>query len=353
MFAPLMASGQITIQDIHTPTAGAVKYMSVAAIDQNIDYQTTGANQVWDFTSLQANDQVTNEYKPVSQAGQLIQLIFGNFAPANYASSYFLPNNTLPFDNLPAQLPIQIENVNSFYKRTAAKLTQVGYSLEVNGQAIPAKSDTIETKYVFPIEFGDQHVSRGYTKLDLNPIFDGIWIQHRKRETYVDGFGLISTPFGTFEALRIHHRIEETDSFYVSLNGFSFWLPIPVPVTHEYEWRANTENEVILKITTSELGGNENVTRIEYRDNQLIGLEELTESIQIGPNPAADQLIVTTQHPIQSVRIRNTQGQLIFDGSGSQSTEQLLAIDQLPAGTYLLELTTSQGRGSTKFMKLH
>lgn len=351
IFAPLLSEAQISIQDIHTPNAGDMKYVSVATIDQSIDYQTTGTNQTWDFSNLQAASQVTNEYKPVSQAGQLIQIVFGNFAPANYASTYYLPNNTLPFDNLPSQLPIQFENVNSFYKRTATKLNQVGYSMEVNGQEIPAKSDTIETKYHFPIEFGDQHMSRGYTKLNLNPIFDAIWIQHRKRETYVDGYGSITTPFGTFDALRIHHRIEETDSFYVSVNGFGFWLPIPVPVSHEYEWRSNTESEAILKISTSEIGGNENVTRIEYRDNQIIGINENTIALNVGPNPVKDHLNIQTNEPIEEINIYNLNGQKVLTPVSNHSNLQNISVEDLVSGTYLLEVKTSKGKSTSKFIK--
>ena len=96
------------------------------------------------------------------------------------------------------------------------------------------------------------------------------WRQRRKRTTQVDGWGEITTPYGTFSALRIHHRIVESDSIRVSVGGFNNWVGIPIPVAHEYEWRAVGEKEPILVIKTNEISGGENVTAIEYGKDIII-----------------------------------------------------------------------------------
>jgi hypothetical protein len=350
---PIFGIAQVSIPSSSFAGAGDNLLISVATVDQTIDFQTTGPNQTWDFSQLIPEDQKINVYSPVSTAGPLIQLVFGTFAPAKYAASYFLPNNTLPFESLPPLLPITIDDISSFYKVTPTFLNQVGYSLSVNGTKVPARSDTIEKKYNLPIVYGNTHTSRGYTQLDLNPTFDGIWIQHRKRETEVDGWGSITTPLGTYDALRIHHRIEETDSFYVSFNGLGIWIPIPVPVSHEYEWRSPNEKEHLLKITTSVFNNQENVTGIEYRDNVLLGIHENTIEMSVYPNPATDFIQLSAGEKMKSYTLQTMEGKIVETTHFSPSFSAWIATDHLPAGNYLItvQFDGNNGNKTVRFVK--
>ena len=344
---------QITINSTHTPVSGDTLRLSNAVIDQSLDYQTTGADINWDFSTLEYNGQKRNDYKPVSAAGQIAQFIFGSFAPTVYKASYFVANNTLPLASLPPQLPISITDISQFYRNDPDSLTLIGFKLTVNGQMVPAKSDTIETKYLFPVEYGNTHASRGYTRLDLNPAYAGIWIQHRDRQTEVDGYGSITTPYGTFDALRIHHRIEETDSFYVSISGFSTWIRIPVPVTHEYEWRATEEKEAILKITTSIVQGAEQITSVEYRNNLVIsaGLDENSLEISMYPNPVSKTLMISTPEPFGSYGIFSADGKQVLAGQLSPSAQQAIDVTTLVNGTYFIRLQSDANTVFRTFIK--
>ncbi len=97
---------------------------------------------------------------------------------------------------------------------TADSVTSVGYSMVINNNEIPYKSDTIEKNYDFPIQFGNTTYSRGYTKTDMNPVYNGILKQHRVHSSSVDGWGSITTPYGTFNALRIKHEINPLFNFF-------------------------------------------------------------------------------------------------------------------------------------------
>src|SRR5690606_32965204 len=114
-------------------------------------------------------------------------------------------------------------------------------SASINGTGLPIKSDTIETRYKFLLNFGDVHYSRGYTKLDMNPIYDAVWLQYRQRNTEVDGWGSVTTPYGTFDVLRVKHTITERDSLRFEIFGNQTWIPIPVPQSNIYEWITNGE----------------------------------------------------------------------------------------------------------------
>lgn len=342
--------GQIVLDNSHFPVAGDQLILSTAT-DPTIDYATTGANYNWDFSNLTPTGQRFTDCHPMSQASALSSLLFGTFAPTAYKASYFSPTTDIPLDQLTSALPISIDEISQFSRSTTAALTLVGHEFVLSGQGIPAKSDTIETRYNFPLEYGDNWNSRGYTHLDMNPIYNAQWIQHRYRESEVDGWGTIATPFGTFNALRIHHRILETDSIYLSFDTLGTWIAIPVPETHEYEWRAQEEREAVLRIRTSVVLGTETVTAIEYRDEfNGLGLEDQSLAVSCYPNPVAEELIIESASLIGEILIRNQQGQIIQRVSGG-ATGIHADVHALASGIYYVEVKSTSGTQTHKFMK--
>ncbi|MFM1894002.1 MAG: hypothetical protein RIQ90_1168, partial [Bacteroidota bacterium] len=192
-----------------------------------LDFASTGANFTWDFSSLVANSQTLKEFKPIGFASLLVFGTYGPVAPTNYRASYFNPTNDLPLDQLSQFLPVSLSDLNQYSKRMTDSITSLGYSIAVNGQGVPFKSDTIETRYKLPLNYNDFHYSRGYTFIDLNPVIDFKIKQYRQRTTNVDGWGTIITPKGTFPALRIRHDIAEIDSVYQTFFGPGQWFGTP------------------------------------------------------------------------------------------------------------------------------
>jgi hypothetical protein len=341
---------QSTLTESHFPTVNEDFIMSVA-IDPTIDFLSTGANYTWDFSGLNSSSQRTISTNPISQAGQLSNFFFGPFAPTPYRADYFASTTDIPLAQLTAQLPVTIDDVSLFTNNTSAAITSIGYELVFNGQGIPAKSDTIESRYVLPLTFGDSYQSRGYTRLNLNPIYDAEWKQYRTRSTQVDGWGSITTPFGTFDALRIHHTITELDSIYISLAGNGFWLPLDVPEAHEYEWRSTADKEAILRIRTNVIFGTEAVTGIEYRDNYL-ALNEFSDiALRLSPNPSSDELVITTESALKNWMIVSTNGTVVSSGSFSVANSPSIDVRPLTAGTYTLIVQSELGVHSASFVK--
>src|SRR5690606_27842121 len=93
------------------------------------------------------------------------------------------------------------------------------------------------------------------------------------------GWGQITTPYGTFDAIRVQHYITESDS----INFEGNWFGIPVPDSYIYEWLATGEKEPILRIRTSEIGGNEVVTAVEYKDyfQPTLAVEDVQMEVQV------------------------------------------------------------------------
>lgn len=347
---PVVSFGQITLNNTHFPVAGDQLILSTST-DFTLDYTSTGANHTWDFSNLTASDQRFTDCRPMSQASQLSSLFFGSFAPAAYKASYFSPVTDLPLDQLTAGSPISIDQISQFSKSATAALTLVGFEFIISGQGIPAKSDTIETRYAFPLNYGNSYNSHGYTKLDMNPIYDAQWIQHRYHEAEVDGWGSITTPYGTFNALRIHHRVIESDSLYISFNGTGTWIGIPVPEAHEYEWRAAEEREAILRVRTSVIAGTEQPTAVEYRDQYNgLGLPENQVNFAVYPNPVTSDLSVVSTVNMEKIVVLDQQGKIVqsLQGGGMTATANVSGLD---AGVYQVVVYTQSGVKTNLFVK--
>jgi hypothetical protein len=344
------AFGQITLTDQHFAGANE-SYVFSTLLDMQIDYATTGANYTWNFSTLVPTDQRGLVTKPMSQASALSAFMFGSFAPAPYKATYFNSNVDFPIDQLTSTLPIQIDDMSQFTQKNTSGVYSIGYELVVSGQGIGFRSDTIEKRYVLPMNYNDYSFSRGYTDLDLNPIYDAQWRQHRTRSTTVDGWGTVITPYGTFQALRLHHVITENDSIFLSVQGTGMWIPIPIPVTHEYEWRSTSDKEAVMRIRTNEVLGSEQVTAVEYRDNfNGLGLEELTVELSVFPNPVSDELHIQANQVADALVVIDATGKVVLR-QPANSTHEVISVKSLASGSYQLVFLKGASFQAISFIK--
>lgn len=314
--------------------------------DNSIDFVSTGPNSVWDFSQLTANSQRLEKAYSIGSGGVLINLQFGPTAPPAYVSSYYRPFDGIPFEDFGSFLPVNIQDINRIVKKEADSLVYTGYSFKVDGQQLGFRSDTIETGYKFPLEYGDTYSSRGYTNMDFDPIFTAQFIQYRQRYSEVDGHGTLITPYSTFNTIRVHHTINEQDSLYAEVQGFGTWVPIE-RTTHLYEWWAKDEMRPVMLIQTEEVNGSENVTSITYRDEYL-GLdaslnEWSTIEAAVYPNPATSTVTVKAENTIESIEVYSLQGSVLMSQT-PHVTNAEVNVEELSTGIYQLLIKTAKGR---------
>ena len=332
---------QITLSVADFANAGDTVRISQAA-GTGLDFASTGANYTWDFSALSATSQYLKEYNPIGFASLLVFGTYGPVAPTNYRASYFNPTNDLPLDQLSQFLPVSLSDLNQYTKRMADSITSLGYSISVNGQGVPFKSDTIETRYKLPLNYNDSHYSRGYTYIDLNPVIDFKIKQYRQRTTNVDGWGTIITPKGTFQALRLRHDIAEIDSVYQTFFGAGQWFGTPPIQRTEYEWFANGEKEWVLKATET----NGTVNQVEYQEDYLgldASLIESTLDASIGPNPAHEALLIDSKSPLHLAQIFDGSGRLVLSTSLNNVLNYSLDLNTLHSGAYRIILSGVNG----------
>lgn len=321
----------------------------------SVDPALTGSNYTWDFSNFVAEEQILRTYYDVSDGSSFFQFMFGSFASLDYQATNFAETDAIPLEEIGGFLPVNFEEVNIVSKNTADSITSVGYSIVVEGSEIPFKSDTIETRYKFPMEYGNVYSSRGYSELDMSPIVEASWRQYRERNSHVDGWGTVTTPYGQFQALRVKHVIDEIDSIYMDFGGGGSWFQLSIPTSIIYEWWAIGELEPVMRISTSDFFGSETITGIEYKDIYL-GLdaslaEENTIAFEVGPNPFENEVSIKSAEFGITYTLHDVHGQILQNGVILQK-EQNLDLGFLAPGGYFLCLRGTDGTfGFKKLIK--
>lgn len=342
LFVSQAINAQVTITNGDFPNGGDTCLISISNQTTLVDYTTTGASQTWDFSYLEANSQRIDTFFDVSASSALYQLSFNNWLTApDYNSDYY---NKLINNNLPA-IPggvVTLENPVFFSKNSTSKNEIVGIGVEVNGIEIPVQSDTIDVVYEFPLTYNDAWYSRSFFSMDMNPAYDAQFKRQQQRDAVVDGWGQITTPFGTFDAIRVKTTLTYQDSIYADPIGMGgAWFALPTPETVEYNWLTNNNKVPVLKISTQ--AGL--ATSIEYRDHEVTSFASITnkedEAFMLYPNPVSDNLTIMLNTKTASlIEVLDINGKLIC--SESVSNHHKLNVSNWSKGMYFIRLTTEQ-----------
>ena len=338
LFFAQTISAQISINVNDMPNGSDTCLISISNQLTTIDFNTTGVNQTWNFSNLEATSQRIDTFYNLNNSSGLYQLSFNNWLLyPDYNSDYY---NKLINNNLPA-IPggiITLENPVFFSKNSSSKLEIVGIGVEVNGIEVPVKSDTIDVVYEFPMTYNDGWYSRSYFYMDMNPIYDAQFKRQQQRDVIVDGWGQITTPFGTFDAVRVKTTLTYQDSIYADPFGLGgSWFALPTPETIEYNWWANNNKVPVLKITT-QLGI---ATTVEYRDHLVTDNasipEEESNQVKLFPNPTSVELTIDVPKSTSNeIEILDINGKLIY--STTLTGTKTLNISNWSKGLYFVKV---------------
>src|SRR6185436_7728587 len=120
--------------------------------------------------------------------------------------------------------PATMKNVWDFFKNTTTKFTLEGTGFTLNGFPLASDYTDPDEWYYFPLNYNDNDSGTFYVSTTVPGL--GTYIQAGKRKNTVDGWGKITTPFGTFDTLRVRSVVTETDTIKIT-TPFPFTLPIP------------------------------------------------------------------------------------------------------------------------------
>lgn len=253
----LVLPAQIQIGENEMPHAGDNIERTRASANPNIDFATTGADHVWDFSDLTAASEDLTAYQSVSSTNFVYAIayadIFFNANRANHAKA----GVDIPFNQL-----LPITNPYTFLYHSATVYRKVGFGAEVSGIPVPIIFSEHDLIYNLPLHFGDSDASHSAYSLDVPTLAYYGYQQDRTND--VDGWGTITTPAGSFDVLRVKTTLAGHDT--INLDTLSLGFTIDRPLVHEYKWLAQDLRVPVLQINTTELFGTEFVTEIFYYD---------------------------------------------------------------------------------------
>lgn len=332
-FLCIQMQAQATYNSSQYASIGDNFYLT-SANNLTLDYEITGTNFNWDFSSLTGTSQSQLQFRNPTSTGFLWLFIY-NPSNTNLAAT----NNDPQTLNIPGQV-VQITDANDFYKKSATDLRQTGSAskIEYNGTQIPLTNQYADADiiYRFPIQYGNTDTDNSTYTINIPTLLYQENALERTNE--VDGWGSLSTPYGNYtNVLRMKTSLVSNDSIALLGTG----LPRTIRTTREFKWFDTTQKIPVLKVTQSDVTGNWVTTNVEYLDAQRDF--QTTALFTYAPiNPAAGDTVF-----FQNLSSNATTFTWNFDDptSGTENT----STDEFPThvfaadGTYNVQLTASNG----------
>lgn len=346
---------QITIDDSDFASANDKPRMSVAIWNPLIDYGAAGSNYTWDFSQLQWQSQFVDTFLNSSFVNAIYTFTFSNL-PFNPYQSNIAKRADNPLTTIPLLSSIFTDGYN-FYFKNSSLYRQKGLGMRVSGfpTAVPMKH--ADTLYHFPINFGDADSSWSDYTVRIPQL--GTYSHKQHRVNTVDGWGTLTTPFGTFDALRVKTDIRGSDSLYIDTLNFGF--NYVNDIQREYKWFGKNQMEPLLQINTQAgiLGmfqTFEFVTKVIYRDSLRLdpnGIFETENNIQLNvfPNPSNGLFYISAPENLNkaTITLSDINGRTLLMRDMQSSTEMLDA-STLAKGVYILSLQSKEGSTTKKIV---
>ncbi len=339
---PFLAQSQITITPANIPVSGdTCRYSSISATAIT-NYTATGANHTWNFASLTATGQDIRKFQPSTATPY-----FFYFLPPKYGEKTL---DSLPIPTIPG-FPISIKNIYSFYRKSTSPFSSFnseGLGLTMSGIPIGATFSDEDELYKFPLAFGNRDSTTFKLSTPSNSLIPFTYKKQGYRITEADGWGTITTPYGTAACLRVMTTQYSIDTISIPAlpAGFNkFGFP---NYARSYQWLTLGEHIPYLEISGTMIGNTFTPTSVKYRDQarRVSGIkeEEFNALISVFPNPANTELTIITAQQQQAVSIE------IVDMQGKTVKKQLLEqyaepvnqnkidVSGLAKGLYILNL---------------
>lgn len=232
--------------------------------DFTLDFETTGTNFNWNFSTLTGVSQDKIMFRNPSSTGF-------NFLTFPYI---YIPGNTnLSSTNgnsntvTTAGQTYGISDQNDYFKKSTGSLKQVAtsYKFNLNGLLLPITSqyETQDTVYTFPFTMGTTNNSlSSYTSSIPSILYQNTALD---RTNLVDGWGTLVTPYGTFaNALRMKTTLVQNDTISIAGTG----LPRTIRTTRELKWFDASKKYPLMIVTQNSVGTNWVTTNVQFFDNQ-------------------------------------------------------------------------------------
>lgn len=340
IYYAMSIKSQITITNLNLPNIGDTIRYSIANLNSIGDYTSTGVNYTWHFDTLKIIGQGRRDFTNMTP-------YFTFFGPAKFGEKIA---DTMLTQNIPGYGNVSITDFYQFYRNLPTVFDVEGAGVKINNIPVPAFYTDKDELYILPLQYGQRDST---TFKFSTPTTTAIPLVYKKtgyRITEVDGWGNITTPYGTFNCLRVLTTQYSKDTIIFN----STFGAIPFGFNNyqkSYQWLSNVE-----KIPILEVSGNINNTGnfipnlVRYRDNyKVVSVKELnanSNSIKVYPNPSNGLFKIENVFSSNEILISiyNSCGQKVMSLLENHGFTDDIEVDaiHLPNGNYLLNVQSNK-----------
>ncbi len=337
---------QPVIQSTNYYPAGTTLQFELANIS-NIQPGSSGPAQTWNFSTLNlTGDTYTHHYLPA--------------VSTPFATQF-------PSSNIGIEV---IDNTNAdtaymYQTKNNAQVTYDGNAQNDGGNSVAFVNSNPQTIFDFPVSFG----STATDSLSGSMIISGGGMSMEiyrfgTQSMIADGYGTLQLPGAAFSnCLRLKYRQVLTDS--TLFTGMPFPPTIGTDIKTMYTWVQIVNGMAIERLTmTYDTITDDNGTQYETycqlnRGNTTGIFKPQTEAglISIYPNPARERFTLKPLRPVQgtiTLTIIDGQGTEIWKettGGESIAAGHTVSVEQLPAGIYIVRMTTEEGSFTQRLIR--
>lgn len=329
IFLTTRAQITLTENDIALPLTKFLSYSDTLPV--SLSPGSSGTNQTWVFTSL-GNHQTDT-------------IIFTKPEWTPYGSSF--PNSNLCLMTINGETSYMYMNLNP------DSLNAVGQAGKFAGSPTDILVPISPSQKITDLPSTYQDGFTGTSSFSIVQYVGQSGIDSVKikditvTESIFDAWGSITTGLGTFNTLRSKVIQVSTDSVWALM--FGTWIDMTgsyggVDTAKRYSWWTNDIGYMIFEMDVDPL--TDSVIKVKYLAAmpEPGGLDplEISDDINIFPNPASELVHVSTPENTVVVEVYNTSGQLISSEKAGNMVSHI-DISGFPSGSYILRLTDNKG----------
>jgi hypothetical protein len=339
------AQSPITLSNANMPSSGDTLRYSNGQINSVGNYTQTGTNFTWNFANLNPTSQGVRNYK----AALLTPYAFFFLGFNEYGEKIA--------DTLGAG-PLVMTNYYNYYKKQSTPVNAYiadGVGLTFSSIPVPSYYSDKDELYNFPMSYPKYDSTTFKFSTASNTMIPIKYSKTGSRVTVVDGWGSVTTPFGTANCLRLITTQYSQDSIKNNLIPFPFGFPNN---QRSYQWMTTSSKIPFLEISGNLVGGNFTITQVRYRDSYRVitGVEKREDisALAIYPNPVKDQLhLLLAKGKSCKIEITDVNGQLIRSEQLETANGGLQSINvtNLEAGLYIITIKGDTNNSYFKFIK--
>ncbi|WP_317897561.1 T9SS type A sorting domain-containing protein [Aurantibacillus circumpalustris] len=340
----IIAQTPITLGNSNMPGSGDTLRYTNFQINTAGNYTQTGVNFTWNFSQVNSTTEGVRSFKNGLQTPYSI--LFGLNAYGEKIA-----------DTIGAG-PLTMTNYYNFYKKQTSPAAFIadGVGMTFSSVPVPSYYSDKDELYNFPMTYPKYDSTTFKFTTSTGGIIPISYSKVGYRVTVVDGWGTITTPYGTENCLRLITTQYAVDSIKNTI------IPIPLGFPNyqrSYQWMTLIGKIPYLEITGSLLGTNFTPTQARYRGYEKtqinVGISENSDinDARVYPNPVKDILYFQKNVKRDSnYEIYSLDGTKVLDlKTDLFETENQLNVSELEAGIYLIKATVDGQESYLKFIK--